>query len=94
MSSDLFQKFPAGEEAVERLAPLPHDLDFEACRQVYEMNGCRGFIDVLSAGAGRTDERLNKIALGNAEHGHPVFEELLLHVADGKSDHFGLFSVA
>lgn len=65
----------AGDLAIEIAGAFLLAFDFDAGREVFEVDAGGGLIDFLTAGTGASDEAFEDVGLEYPESGHP-FEEL------------------
>ena len=74
---DAFAKFAPRMEAIHLSGAFLLAFDFDAARDVLEIDAGGGFVDFLSAAAGAEDEFFDKIGLMDAETLHLFLEALL-----------------
>jgi len=75
---DAVEEKTAGEKTVLRLGALPLAFDMETGRTMNEKDAGGGFIDLLPARTGGTDERFVEFILPDAETLHPFPERRFL----------------
>jgi hypothetical protein len=71
---ELVAELAAGEEAVHLAGALDLAFDGDAGWLVLEEDAVRGFVDLLAASSGATDEFLGEIGWINAKRSHAHFE--------------------
>jgi hypothetical protein len=82
-SFDPVEDQPSGKKPIESLGAFLLAFYVKAGRQVDEIDAGRGFVDLLTAGAGGTDERFPEFLFPDAEALHPLPERRLFFLGKG-----------